>query len=52
MKYVGEKRVMSVKNFFLERSGIKNLVKSETFATVSSSVAISFVTFLLKEKLD
>jgi hypothetical protein len=51
MKYVGEKRVMSVKKFFLECSGIKILMKSESFATVSSSGA-SFLSsrFLLRKK--
>jgi hypothetical protein len=52
MKYVGKKRVMRVKNFFLERSGIKNLVKSEAFATVSSSGCDFFCNFSIKRKVN
>jgi len=39
MKYVGEARVMSVKKFCEERSGIEILAKNEALAPVSSSGA-------------
>ena len=52
---VGKRRVMSVKKFsasFVSRQSAAGiLAKNEVFATATSTCGISFVTFLLKEKL-
>jgi len=50
MKYVGKARVMSVKKFCEERSGIEILVKNEALATVSSSGATFFCNFSYLER--
>jgi len=50
MKYVGKARVMSVKKFFEERSGIEILAKNEALASVSSSGATFFCNFSYPRK--
>ena len=50
MKYVGKARVMSVKKFCEERSGIEILAKNEALAPVSSSGATFFCNFSCLER--
>ena len=48
MKYVGKARVMSVKKFCEERSGIEILAKNEALAiSIFILARLSFVTFLI-----